>query len=52
MARLVVKHGHSRDTGYKEIGLCAQNTDCTVGLIVNMIGRAFVIIQGERESPL
>lgn len=36
--------------GYNEIGLvCAQNIETMLGLIVNTIGRVYVIVQRKKE---
>ena len=35
MARLVLKNEHD-DTCYNEIGLCAQNKDTILGIVVNI----------------
>ena len=50
MARLVVKSGYHNDMCYDKIGLCTQNIDMILGLIVNTTGRANVVVQRERES--
>ena len=52
MARLVVKNdGHQKDTCYNEIGLCAQNKDTILGIVVNIIKRTSVIAYKGKKSP-
>ena len=50
MARLVVKNGHQKDSCHYECGLCAQSIYTILGSIVNIIGRANVIVSREWES--
>lgn len=50
MARLLVKSGYHNDMCYDKIGLCTQNIDMILGLIVNTTGRANVVVQRERVS--
>jgi hypothetical protein len=41
--------GHQKDMCSDEIGVCAQNINTIVGLVVNTTGRADVITLRERE---
>ena len=45
MARFVPNNRHQKVTYYNEIGLCVQNFDTTLGLIVNTIERAYVNVK-------
>ena len=52
IARLVLQNWHSKDTCHNDIGLCAQNIDTFLGLIVNTFMRVYVFSQrGTESSP-
>jgi hypothetical protein len=53
LATLIVKNRHQKDIScHVKIGLCAQNVDTILGLILNTIGSAYVTTQRESESSL
>ena len=52
MARLVLKNGSPKSHCYDEIGQRAQNVFTVLGLVVNAIERACVIIQKVWESSM
>lgn len=49
MARVTVKNGHPKSTRDDEIGVCAQRVDTILGLIVNTVGKAYVMWKREGE---
>lgn len=50
MTRVVVKSGCQKDTCYDKIGIYyAQTKDTGLGSLINIIGRAYVILYRERR---